>query len=206
MICTLAASGLLLALAGCAVGPNYQAPALGLDAGFVNAVAPAASANAAVDIAAFWRGFGDPSLTQLVERALAANGDIRIAQARLQEARASLQGADAALLPEIDVSADAGRASTPQYGFPGASRSQRTSNALDAGFTASWELDFFGRNRRARESAAAQLDASQAGVHAAQTSVAAEVARNYLASPSASSRRPRPTSASPPRISFRASA
>ncbi len=177
---TLAASTLLLALTGCAVGPNYEAPALGLDAGFVNAAIPAAGASAAVDIAAFWRGFGDPLLTQLVERSLDANGDIRIAQARLQEARASLLGADAALLPEIGVSADAGRVLTPQFQLPGASRSQRTTNAFDAGFTASWELDFFGRNRRARESASAQLDASQAGVHAAQTSVAAEVARNYL--------------------------
>ncbi len=173
-------SALLLALAGCAVGPNYQAPALGLDAGFVNAGASSNASAPGADIAVFWRGFGDPLLTQLVERALAANGDIRIAQARLQEARASLQGADAALLPGIGVSADAGRALTPEFQLPGASRSQRTSNAFDAGFTASWELDFFGRNRRARESASAQLDASQAGVHAAQTSIAAEVARNYL--------------------------
>jgi multidrug efflux system outer membrane protein len=164
---------------GCAVGPDYREPKPALDASFVNA--PAAAANpASADIAAFWRGFGDAELTALIERALAANGDVRIAQARLQESRANLQGARAELLPNIGVAADAGRTLTPEYLLPGASRSQRTTSFYDAGFTASWELDFFGRNRRASESAAAQLDASQAGVHAAQTVVAAEVARNYL--------------------------
>ena len=164
---------------GCAVGPDYREPKPALDASFVNA--PAAAANpSSADIATFWRGFGDAELTALIDRAIAANGDVRIAQARLQESRANLQGARAELLPNIGVAADAGRTLTPEYLLPGASRSQRTTSFYDAGFTASWELDFFGRNRRASESAAAQLDASQAGVHAAQTVVAAEVARNYL--------------------------
>ncbi len=177
--CHLVAATALLALAGCAVGPNYQAPTLTLDPAFVNAQAGSLQPPG-VDIATFWRGFGDPLLVQLVERALAANGDVRIAAARLQEARASLRGANAELLPEIGVAADAGRSLTPEFLAPGASRSQRTGSAFDAGFTANWELDFFGRNRRASESASAQVDASQAGVHAAQTAVAAEVARNYL--------------------------
>ena len=164
---------------GCAVGPDYREPKPALDASFVNA--PAAAANpSSADIATFWRGFGDAELTALIDRAIAVNGDVRIAQARLQESRANLQGARAELLPNIGVAADAGRTLTPEYLLPGASRSQRTTSFYDAGFTASWELDFFGRNRRASESAAAQLDSSQAGVHAAQTVVAAEVARNYL--------------------------
>ena len=168
-----------LLIGACAVGPDYREPKLTLDASFVNASAAAVSP-ASADIAAFWRGFGDAELTALIERALDANGDVRIAQARLRESRAILQGARAELLPSIGVAADAGRALTPEYQLPAASRSQRTASFYDAGFTASWELDFFGRNRRASESAAAQLDASQAGVHAAQTVVAAEVARNYL--------------------------
>ena len=121
-----------------------------------------------------------PSSRPLIDRALAVNGDVRIARARLSESRATLQGARAELLPEIGVAADAGRSLQPGYLFPGTSRSQRTGNAFDAAFTANWELDFFGRNRRASESAAAQVSASEAGVHAAQTAVAAEVARNYL--------------------------
>ncbi|MEO5881959.1 MAG: efflux transporter outer membrane subunit, partial [Caldimonas sp.] len=150
-----------------------------LDPAFVNAAGGAVQP-ASADIATFWRGFADPLLSALVERALAANGDVRIASARLQEARATLRGANAQLLPEIGVAADAGRSLTPEFLLPGTSRGQRTSSAFDAGFTASWELDFFGRNRRASESAAAQVGASEAGVHAAQTAIAAEVARNYL--------------------------
>lgn len=168
-------------LAGCAVGPDYTAKPPAIDAGFVNAGAAATNAQApGADIASFWRGFNDPALSALVERALGVNGDVRIAQARLQESRATLQGAQAELLPSIGVAANAGRAMSPEYLYPGTSRSERTGNAYDAGFTASWELDLFGRNRRSSEAASALLEASQAGVHAARTSVAAEVARNYL--------------------------
>jgi outer membrane protein, multidrug efflux system len=178
----LALAAVLGLVAACTtVGPDYQAPKLALDASFVNAPPVGSGVTAAnADIATFWRGFGDADLSALIERALAANGDVRIAQARLQESRAALQGARADQMPEIGVSADVGRSLTPGYLQPGATRSQRTITFYDAFFTASWELDFFGRFRRASESAAAQLEASQAGVHAAQTSIAAEVARNYL--------------------------
>src|SRR5690349_15262453 len=105
---TAATIAALLALGACAVGPTYTAPVSALEPAFLNA-APAATTNQAPapDIAAFWRGFNDPALSQLVERALAANGDVRIAQARLQEARATLQGAQAEQLPNIGVAADA---------------------------------------------------------------------------------------------------
>src|SRR5204862_275865 len=124
-------------------------------------------------IATFWRGFADPTLSRLVERALAANGDVRIAQARLRESRALLEGAQAELLPEVDAIGGVRRSLVPEVQLPGASRSQRTTTVYDAGFTANWELDFFGRNRRASESAAAPVDASAAGVAAIGTSIAA---------------------------------
>ncbi|MEO7336230.1 MAG: efflux transporter outer membrane subunit [Caldimonas sp.] len=169
------------ALAGCAVGPTYRDPAPSIDTAFINAGASGTESQApGADIASFWRGFGDPVLNDLVDHAIAANGDVRIAQARLQEARATLQGAQAERLPNIGTRADVDRSLTPEVQLPGTSRSQRTNTVYDAGFTANWELDFFGRNRRASESAAALLDASQAGVHAAHTSITAEVARNYL--------------------------
>ena len=151
--------GALLAGAGCAVGPDYREPPAGARCQLRQRarrrvdVRPAPTSRL---LARLRRRRADA----LVERALAANGDVRIAQARLQESRATLQGADAEQLPNIGVAADAGRTLTPEYQLPGASRSQRTASFYDAGFTASWELDFFGRNRRASESAAAQLDAS----------------------------------------------
>ena len=153
-----------------------------LDPAYLNAGASSVNAAApGAEIATFWRGFADPTLSQLVERALAANGDVRIAQARLRESRALLEGARAELLPEVDATAR--REPLADAAVP-ASRALRAASApstvYDAGFTANWELDFFGRNRRASESAAAQVDASAAGVAAVGTSIAAEVARNYL--------------------------
>ncbi|HEU4460476.1 MAG TPA: TolC family protein [Methylibium sp.] len=178
-ITALAAAALL---AGCALGPDYQRPASTLDgSGFVNAGASAVNAQpASADIASFWRGFGDPALNGLIERALTANGDVRIAQARLQEARANQGEADAAARPGLGLTGGVTRSVTPITQQPGFSRSERTGTVYDAGFVANWELDLFGRFRRQSEAAAALVSASEAGLYAAHTSIAAEVARNYL--------------------------
>jgi multidrug efflux system outer membrane protein len=169
-------------LAGCAaVGPDYQRPKAALDAGFVNAGAAATNTQAAtVDIATFWRGFNDASLSALIDHALAANGDVRIAQARLQEARANLGEVDALALPGAGVTGDVTREVQPISQQPNTSRSGRTRTTYDASFVALWELDLFGRLRRGSEAARALVQAGEAGIGAAQTSVAAEVARNYM--------------------------
>ncbi len=169
-------------LVGCGtVGPDYKRPVVAVDRAFVGAGVQALNAQpTSAEIATFWRGFGDAQLTILVERAVAANGDVRLAQARLQEARASLDAAHAAAEPLAGVEGNAQRSVRPSTQQPGASRSARTGNSLDANFVASWELDLFGRLRRGSEAAQALTEAGQMGVAAAQTSVAAEVARNYL--------------------------
>ncbi|MBN9371278.1 MULTISPECIES: efflux transporter outer membrane subunit [unclassified Hydrogenophaga] len=178
----LCAAALAALLTGCAaVGPDHQAPTVALDERFINAGASGSNAQApGEDIARFWRAFNDPALDALIERALAANTDIRLAQARLQEARALQGEADAAARPGVAIEGSAQRAVTPLTQQPGASRSERTGNSFDASFVAGWELDLFGRVRRTREAAAAQVSASEAGLHAAHTAVAAEVARYYL--------------------------
>ncbi|GAP34063.1 efflux transporter outer membrane subunit [Piscinibacter sakaiensis] len=171
-----------LILAGCAaVGPDHQRPAPALDASFIQpGSGQPDSRPVSADIAAFWRGFNDGPLTALVDAALAANGDVRIAQARLQEARAGLGEAEAAGRPGAGFSGSAERAVQPLTQRPGTSREARTGNTLDASFIANWEIDLFGGIRRGREGAAARVDASEAGLGAAHTAVAAEVARNYL--------------------------
>ena len=182
------AAGIALAAAlsaalttGCALGPDYARPAPSLDADFINAGAASVNRQPVGDaLATFWRSFDDPLLGRLVEQGLAANGDIRIASARLQEARANQAEADASLLPSFGVQADATRGLVPLARAPGTTRSERTSNAFDVGFIANWELDFFGRLRRGSEAARALTAAGEAGLGAAQTSVAAEIARNYL--------------------------
>ena len=174
--------GLAVLLAGCAaVGPDHQTPAVALDERFINAGGSGVnSAAPGEDIARFWRGFNDAKLDALIERALAANTDVRLAQARLQEARALQGEADAASRPGVGIDASAQRSVTPLSQQPNASRSERTGNTFDAGFIAAWEIDLFGGIRRSREAAAAQVSASEAGLHAAHTAVAAEVARYYL--------------------------
>ena len=171
----------LAVLSGCALGPDYKRPALALEGGFINAGASGVNAEqTSADIATFWRGFNDGALSALIERAIAANGDVRLAQARLQEARANQGETDAAGGPGVGVDANATRAIRPITQQPGAWRSARTGNTFDTGFIANWELDLFGRYKRGSEAAAARTDASQASLYAAHTSVAAEVARNYL--------------------------
>ena len=98
-----------LLLAGCAaVGPDYRQPTLALDPAFIGAGASALNSQPpAADIARFWRGFDDAALNALIDSALAANGDVRVAQARLQEARAGVDEAEAAQRPGLGVDASA---------------------------------------------------------------------------------------------------
>lgn len=172
---------LALVLGGCTLGPDFKQPASGLGASFIGAGATAVNATPTQsDIAQFWRGFNDAALNALIERALLANGDVRLAQARLQEVRFNQGEIDAAARPGLAIDAGATRAVTPITQRAGASRSERTGTTYDAGFVANWELDLFGRYRRGSEAAAALVGASQASLQAAHTSVSAEVARNYL--------------------------
>ena len=115
--CAKAAAVLALTLlaSGCAwVGRDYQVPPAKLDAGFIGAgVVKVNSEPVASDIAAFWRGFNDAELSALVERALQANGDVRIAQARLQESRANRSEIDTQTLPSVSIEANAKRSVSP---------------------------------------------------------------------------------------------
>lgn len=162
----LIASAVALLLVGCAASPDHQPPKATLEPAFVM---PAASGEPA---AAFWRGFADPVLDALIAEAVNANADVRLAQARLQEVRALAGEADANRLPSLSLGAGAGRGN--EVGFP-------IDNYLNVSGAFNWELDFFGRTRRASESAAAQVQAGEAGVLAAQRVVGAEIATQYLA-------------------------
>ncbi|EJL25216.1 efflux transporter, outer membrane factor lipoprotein, NodT family [Caulobacter sp. AP07] len=182
----------LLALAGvtisgCAVGPNYVAPASPVSGAFIGAgaVAQRAAAPASIDQAAWWKGFNDPVLDALVDRGLAQNLDLAQAAARVTQARAGLTAATAALLPSGGVQASAtsahastqtpaGRLAASAPGF------DRDGSLYEADATAGWEIDVFGGLRRDREAAAADYQAARVGVAAARLSVAAQTADTYL--------------------------
>src|ERR1700722_7896351 len=163
-----------LALAACAVGPNYRAPA----------VAPAVVQNAQSaqfvtksPEALWWQEFGDAELDNLVRRALAANLDLRSAYDRVRAARAVFAERKFDYAPHVQLDAEYSHFDEQQPGF-GAARINAQSDSL--GFDATWEIDLFGHVRRSVEAARADLGAEQASYQDAQVTVAAEVARNYF--------------------------
>ncbi|MET3667224.1 efflux transporter outer membrane subunit [Caulobacter sp. 1776] len=182
----------LLALAGvtitgCAVGPEYKPPSSPVAGAFIGAeaVARRAAPPASADQAAWWRGFNDPVLDGLVDRALAQNLDLAQATARVTQARAGLSAATAALLPSGGAQASAakshlstqtptGRLASAAPGF------DRDGSLYDADLTGGWEIDVFGGLRRDREAAVADYQAARVGVAAARLSIAAQTADTYL--------------------------
>ena len=167
-------AGISLMAAACAVGPNYKAPATP-PAAFQNA--DPAVFTAANPEAEWWKAFGDPVLDQLVGQAFSANLDLKIAVARVAEARALFTEQKLDLLPHVTADGTYAKSNQQQ---PGSNGQRVESQTYQAGFDAGWEIDLFGRVRRGVEAAGAEAGAAQAELRDAQVTVAAEVARNYL--------------------------
>jgi outer membrane protein, multidrug efflux system len=167
-------AGISLMAAACAVGPNYKAPATP-PAAFQNA--DPAVFTAANPEAEWWKAFGDPVLDQLVGQAFSANLDLKIAVARVAEARALFSEQKLDLLPHVTADGTYVKSNQQQ---PGSNGQRVESQTYQAGFDAGWEIDLFGRVRRGVEAAGAEAGAAQAELRDAQVTVAAEVARNYL--------------------------
>ena len=180
-------------LSACSVGPDFKLPETELPGRYVANLDPRATDSSAgraanVDLTQWWRSFRDPQLVSLVERAIAANPDIAIALARLQQARARQFVATGAALPKGELSAGAG------FGTGTDNTRGRVSEALHSagntngfdhlneagGFDSTWELDVFGKLRREIE--ASHLDALAAAKarDAVLVSVIANVARAYI--------------------------
>ncbi len=180
------ASALLL-LSGCAAGPRYVAPVSLAPPTYTGGAAIEGRAVDArpVDMVRWWQSFGDPTLTGLVERALAQNLDLQQARARVVQARAALTGADAAMLPSAQTDVQAGRTyqslETPigriGSAFP---QFERSTDIYQANIGASWEVDLFGGRDAARDAARAEWEASAASAVAARLTVAAQTADTYI--------------------------
>ena len=163
---------------GCAgwplVGPDYRQPALNLPT--VWSQPPARdSANLRPDfLSGWWRQLGDPLLDQLVDEALKNSPDLRSAQARLRQARASRNLAVGNLLPTVNASLTSSKTSAT------ANSPSDTRTLYRGGFDASWEIDLFGGTRRSIEAATADQAASEASLNNTQVSLVAEVVLNYV--------------------------
>ncbi len=128
------------------------------------------------DLSRWWRQLNDPLLDELIEQALTSAPDMRLAQVRLKQVRASRDLAIAGLFPSLGASASATRSKTgTEAGGSGAARS-----LYAAGFDASWEPSIFGGQRDAASGAEADVAASAATLESTRVSLAAEVALEYV--------------------------
>jgi len=172
-----------LILAGCKVGPNYQGPPTVTPGGKSFVRTDTTTANAE-PTAQWWTALNDPELNHLMDETLGANPGVDAARARVREARANLRLQTATGLPTTNSSAaylrTANISSLLGSSQSGGGGSGGGLNLYVVGLDASWELDFFGGNRRAVEGASAAVDASQDSVADAIVSLTAEVAVAYI--------------------------
>jgi multidrug efflux system outer membrane protein len=178
------ASALIAASAGCAVGPDYHQPAVKAPAHWSETLAKGEKPVPA-DVTAWWHTFNDPELDSLIDRAVRSNLDLRIAQARVREARAQYGIASAALAPSANASGSDSRQQASHHqpvlgSVPLPNTVAFDNQVYQAGVDASWEIDVFGGRRREVESAKAEVGASDNDRRATLMVLLGEVAHNYV--------------------------
>ena len=174
---TLLAVAVVAALSSCAVGPDYQRPAQQLPAGYPfasdRAVPAAASGN-------WWELYKDPTLNRLVDEALKNNTDLRAAAARVSESRSLTGLAVSDQLPSVYATASRERNRNSESSGRSGPDQPVESTTNRATLNVSWEIDFWGKYRRASEAARADLLAVEANRDALRLSLTAQVAQGYF--------------------------
>lgn len=127
------------------------------------------------DLARWWSSFGDSRMTSLIRTALAGNKDLATAAARVRQAKAQRDGEKASLFPSLGYNSSATRSWTDSD-----SAGSNQSTAYSAGLNASWEIDFFGKNRNAIFASSADAAAAEENLNSARASLASEVALAYI--------------------------
>jgi outer membrane protein, multidrug efflux system len=171
--------------AGCAVGPDYRKPAADVPTAW-QPEAPwrEAAPNDAALKGDWWRLFQDDTLNPLVDRALTGNQNLRVAAARLDQARAQLTAAAADLYPSVGLSAGAARGRTSAnrplaaYSVPNQAIVQ---NDFELGPTVNYEADLFGRVRREVEGARASAQQAEADFENTRLLLTAQLVTDYFA-------------------------
>lgn len=167
----------LLLLTGCKMGPNYKRPNIAAPDAYRGLDPNAApQTNASVADEKWWTVFDDPQLQALIRKALAQNYDVRIAATRVLQAQAQLGITRADQFPAIYGGAGAFNTRIPQTKL--LSETETSSNQLN--LSLAWELDFWGKYRRATESARANLLATEWGQKAVIWSLVSNVATAYF--------------------------
>lgn len=179
----IAAAVLALSLSACTLGPDYQRPELPVAAEFKQAEGWKAAAPA--DVLArgeWWRLYGDAELDALVGRLNVDNQNLAAAEAQFRQARALVRGARSQLFPILSGSAGVTRSAqgSGSSDTSGGSFGSGVSESYEAGLSASWEADIWGRLRRNLEANRANMQASAADLAAVRLSLQAELVQTYL--------------------------
>ena len=181
-----AVAALIWMVAGCTVGPNFHRPQAAVPPQWTTPAARGVSPGVETQTDLWWKSFKDPKLDSLIERAVAANYDLKLATARVDEARAANGLAKSEYYPQINGTSSTTRnrefAVAPLPG-PGGGVTPRPV-AFDLSnfrgeFDASWELDLFGRIRREVEASKADLAASEQDRRNVLVTLLGDVGRYY---------------------------
>lgn len=174
----------MVALAGCAVGPDFVPPENRLDEVELAPRPEYAQARrtSGDDVPSqWWKLFNDELLTELQVRAQQSNLDLQVAAERIEQSRAQLGIVSSQVLPSVAGTASYSREGLSEHGkFAALGAPTRPSDFWQLGFDASWEIDLWGRARRARESAEAAMQVTRYDREAARVALSAQVARTYL--------------------------
>ena len=172
LICLLVPIALLSACK--TVGPDYQRPQLAVPAQFSEAADQAQSRVSAT----WWTVYQDQLLNDLMSKALHNNTDLKLAAARIEEADAYANEIGAATFPQVDLNAGANRSRVTELGGNPVTTNPR--NDFKAQLGTSFEIDFWGKLRRAKESVRAQMLSSRYAKDTVALSLSGLVATNYL--------------------------
>lgn len=182
----LAAMSSAIALAACATGPDYHPQPVS-----ASAAAPFVMAQGSTVVSDsqpagnWWRLYDDPVLDGLVRDALAANTNVRVAEARLQRARAALREERGAREPQVGVNGSAQYGRLPGPAIPG---EKRTDVQVDVGLGVSYEMDLFGRIGRRIEAARGDVGAADADADAVRVTIVSDTVQAYADAVSAAER------------------
>jgi len=169
----------VLLLAGCTVGPDYKRPALPVPADFRGRAPEAPAGPESLGDLVWWKIFEDETLQSLIRTALAENYDVRIAAARVLDARAQVTITRSAQFP--DVTGNASAAYTRIYGDRAPSPFQQRETFAPLGtLDLFWELDFWGRLRRSTEASRADLLATEDARRFVIMTLVSDVATAYF--------------------------
>lgn len=170
--CACLIGALMLAMVGCSVGPAYRQPDIAVPTAWRNPV-PMPQEWPAAD---WWKGFGSTQLDDFMVQAKGANDDLAAAIARVQQADAQVRIAGSPLLPNLGIGATASRQRT----FAETGGQTPIYNEYTPQLTASYELDFWGKNRATRDAAVAAAQASRYDRDTIALTVYSSVALTYF--------------------------